>query len=748
MGSLGRFAGLGLIASLVLLGACSKNEQPATSSTAAPAASVVSSSVAPLPPRASQALLQPAWLRERLPQHLIAYLRIPSAWGFLAAPNGRPLDPALASEPHARIVASLRQAIYKDKVIADSGLAPALSLLLGDLDSPIELVGVDQSEAIGPTTVSLVTAKLAIANVETLNQRLAALGQQGVPLLKAPLNAEGKGELRQGGFVWFDAANRRLFVVLGLTASMATLDGLIGQLKETRSHRMHDVERQIDGSGQGLFGWINLKGLTGIALARVQNGPGAALQRDFLGKLQTVAFGWGTVDGRGRLQVRWEAPQAKLLSYLAARQYRADIKTAGKPRWAISLTIPDSERLAAFENNLAADFGEEIAQQYREAIAYLGQQYGIVPAEWLRWVGPEWVLFEDASGRFSALRVNDLQAFHQKLDELAKRFNGVRETLKVGATEVQHLMVPGLAMNLAQQSDAASSQAAALLALWSRLNTHLYWVEDGPWWVFSEVPQALADRAAATLDTDLGNWLKQAQGYTPENVLFGLTSVTQHAHRQMYYAYLGGLQMLGDMLGTPVSLAEMPSAGALKLPVEGASGLTVDATPDRIGWSINYEQSPMELLLAGDGNALTGVMIMGIMAAVALPAYQDYTARAQVAQVLADSQPLQKAVTDYYVANGKLPKSEQGLDLRVQGNSAKYLEGYGIANGVIVLSFGDQAAAALKAHVLLLTPYRDAKGALDWLCGYAKLPTGAKPLVNMTDHANDILPQYLPAQCR
>lgn len=740
-----------LIALTVLGAACSKNEQPHTAvppqSTATAPTPAVPLAM-PLPPRAAQALVQGAWLRERLPEHTVAYLRIPSVWGFLAAPNGRPLDPALASEPHARIVATLREAVHKDKAIADSGLAPVLGLLLGDLDSPIEMVGLDKSAAVGPTTLSLLTAKLAVPSVDVLNARFAALGKQGIPLLKAPLNAEGKGELFTGGAVWFDAANRRLFVLLGLMATATALDEVITQLRDVRSHRLHEIEQEIDTSGQGLFGWMNLKGLTGIALAQVQDGPTAALQRDFLSKLQSVAFGWGTVNGRGRLQLRLEAPQAKLLSYLAARQYRADIKTAGKPRWVLSLTLPDSERLAAFENNLSADFGEEVAKRYRETLTQLTQQYGIVPTEWLKWLGPELLGFEDANGQFSALRVNDLQALHQKLDELAKRFNWRQETLKMGAAQIQHVVIPGLAVPSGANAAEISSQETGFSTLLSRLNTHLYWVENGPWLIFANVPQALADRAASTLDTDVGVWLKQTQGYTPENTLVGLASVTRNAHREVYYAYLGVLQMLGDVLGTTVSLAEMPSAAALKLPVDGTAGLSVDTSLERLGFSLSYEQSPVEMLLAGDGSAMTGWMVIGIMAAVALPAYQDYTVRAQVAQVLADSHPLKVAVAEYYATNGQLPKSDEELDLRFQGNSAKYLEGYGIEGGAIVFSFGDQANAALKEHTLLLTPYRDARGQLNWLCGNAKWPPGAKPLVNIAEYASDIPEKYLPAQCR
>lgn len=740
----------GLVA-CTLFSACGKNEQTGASAPApapTPAATPAPAPEIALPPRAAQAIVQPAWLRERLPEQTVAYLRIPSAWGLLSAPNGRPLDPALASEPHARIVAALREAVSKDKTIADAGLAPALTLLLGDLDAPVEVAVVDGTGALNPaSSTAFLSTRLNVASVADLNTRLAALGE-GARLLKAPLDAEGKGALIEGGFVKFDAATRRLHALAGMTATPALLDQLLEQSKQTRPHRLHDIERQIDNSGQGLFGWINLKGLTGMASAQMPNEPGAALVRDLLDKSQSLAFGWGTVDGRGRLQVRLEAPGAKLLGYLAARQYRSDIKTAGKPRWAVSLMLPDAERLTAFENNLAADFGEQAAKEYRDAIAMIGQQYGIVPAEWLKLVGPELIGFEDASGRFSALRVGDSQAFYKKLDELGQRFGWRRETLKTGKTEVQHLTIPGMAMEQDQPQSDAASKDAAFLTLFGRMNTHLYWVENGSWLIFGEVPQALADRAASTLDTDLGNWLKQSQGYAPENALLGLSAVTRNAQREVYYAYLGGLQMLGDLLGARISLADMPSASALKLPVEGAIGLALEATPDRVGFTIGYEQTPMEVLLAGEGSALTGLMVAGIVAAVAIPAYEDYTVRAQVASVLAETGPLKQAVAAYYAKHKKLPKSDDELKLDFEGDSAKYLEGYGIDGGAIVLYFGDEADAAIKGLSLLLTPLAGADGRLVWVCGNATPPAGARALVESTEYVNDVPEKYLPRDCR
>ncbi|EPI4324344.1 pilin, partial [Neisseria gonorrhoeae] len=50
------------------------------------------------------------------------------------------------------------------------------------------------------------------------------------------------------------------------------------------------------------------------------------------------------------------------------------------------------------------------------------------------------------------------------------------------------------------------------------------------------------------------------------------------------------------------------------------------------------------------------IAIVGILAAVALPAYQDYTARAQVSEAILLAEGQKSAVTEYYLNHGKWPK--------------------------------------------------------------------------------------------
>ncbi|EMR8617805.1 pilin [Neisseria gonorrhoeae] len=56
------------------------------------------------------------------------------------------------------------------------------------------------------------------------------------------------------------------------------------------------------------------------------------------------------------------------------------------------------------------------------------------------------------------------------------------------------------------------------------------------------------------------------------------------------------------------------------------------------------------------------IAIVGILAAVALPAYQDYTARAQVSEAILLAEGQKSAVTEYYLNNGKWPADNGAAD--------------------------------------------------------------------------------------
>ncbi|ENY4652974.1 pilin, partial [Neisseria gonorrhoeae] len=78
------------------------------------------------------------------------------------------------------------------------------------------------------------------------------------------------------------------------------------------------------------------------------------------------------------------------------------------------------------------------------------------------------------------------------------------------------------------------------------------------------------------------------------------------------------------------------------------------------------------------------IAIVGILAAVALPAYQDYTARAQVSEAILLAEGQKSAVTEYYLNNGKWPKDNGDAGVASASEiKGKYVESVTVEKGVV-----------------------------------------------------------------
>lgn len=130
------------------------------------------------------------------------------------------------------------------------------------------------------------------------------------------------------------------------------------------------------------------------------------------------------------------------------------------------------------------------------------------------------------------------------------------------------------------------------------------------------------------------------------------------------------------------------------------------------------------------------VAIIGILAAIAIPAYQDYTIRAQVSEGLNLGGGGKTAVTEYYQDTGNFPSTNTIAGLEAPGAIVgKYVTlvtvGAPAANGVITVTYGNSANSNITGATLVLTPF-DNLGSVSWAC------TAGLILVN----------KWLPAACR
>lgn len=125
------------------------------------------------------------------------------------------------------------------------------------------------------------------------------------------------------------------------------------------------------------------------------------------------------------------------------------------------------------------------------------------------------------------------------------------------------------------------------------------------------------------------------------------------------------------------------------------------------------------------------VAIIAILAAIALPAYQDYLIRAQVIEGLSLSTGARAAVWDFNSQNGRMPPNNTSAGLAISASiKGPYVTSVDASGGTIVVTFGNRANAAITTKTLQLSPVTEV-GSLTWTCKSAV-----------------ILPRYLPTSCR
>lgn len=124
------------------------------------------------------------------------------------------------------------------------------------------------------------------------------------------------------------------------------------------------------------------------------------------------------------------------------------------------------------------------------------------------------------------------------------------------------------------------------------------------------------------------------------------------------------------------------------------------------------------------------VAIIGILAAIAIPAYQDYTIRAKVSEGLVLASPAKTGVAEYYVSEGSLPSDNTQAGVAAPGDiTGDYTASIDITSGVITITYNGEETK-IDGDQVTLTPSTSA-GSVNFECESAGIET-----------------RYLPPECR
>ncbi|NOZ51791.1 MAG: prepilin-type N-terminal cleavage/methylation domain-containing protein [Gammaproteobacteria bacterium] len=134
------------------------------------------------------------------------------------------------------------------------------------------------------------------------------------------------------------------------------------------------------------------------------------------------------------------------------------------------------------------------------------------------------------------------------------------------------------------------------------------------------------------------------------------------------------------------------------------------------------------------------VAIIGILAAIAIPAYQDYTARAKVSEVMVIASAAKTSTSEYYISTNRMPASTGQAGINTSAAQSQFLSGIGFTttSTVAILTYTTSNATVnnlpsdAQGQTIVFTGTGTSNG-VQWSCASTTASMPAK---------------YLPANCR
>ena len=135
------------------------------------------------------------------------------------------------------------------------------------------------------------------------------------------------------------------------------------------------------------------------------------------------------------------------------------------------------------------------------------------------------------------------------------------------------------------------------------------------------------------------------------------------------------------------------------------------------------------------------IAILGILAVIALPAYQDYTARAQVSEAITLMEGQKSAIVEYYADKGDWPKDNKAAGIAAATDiKGKYVAKVNVADGVLTATMKDKDVnkdiqnATISLSPEITNKAANSKGSFTWTCTPGK--------------TKGVDTKFLPSSCR
>lgn len=669
-------------------------------------------------------LLKASWLNNSLPQSTIAYVRIPSPW-FLLSGQDNGFYYAQSNVEHNQQIANIRKATIKTFANPDDPFArQLLEFFALKMESALEVAVVNESLNQG-VPAFVVATHLNYEDLDSFNTDFNRLLSNipGVSILQKT-DAQGKGQFLlkpMNAHYHFDKDNGRFSLLIGML-DLKTIQGIADSIKPNSSDILKNLELQIDSSGQGLFLWASVKDWMPLLEQYALNPEISEFKSMGLDKVRALAAGYGSTNNKTRLRVIVDMPREGIRAFIPEASNKFSLKSVGEPQSFALLSIPPYEQVKTIIRNVALIDKKEPDNLLKELDGATQENFGLSMKDLFQMAGPEVVYFRDTIGSFYAYKVSNKDNVYRLVERMEQSGFAQYKVVEKNGHKIHHLAFSF--MN--EKPSELMSSSFGFYNLLTRMKSHIYWIEEGDFFVSASVPQLLLERLKKSPSIDLQTYVQKHHGQNLNNALLAINGNFKDLSRSSYHYYLEALMLLAEISDAEFDIFALPTADQLGFSDYGTLGFQIDSSPEQLAIEFTFEQSISDLFL-GVGS-VQSVAVVGVLAAVAIPAYQDYVIRAKVSSALTEVSALKVEIAEMIAMGIELSDIDNGQHglLSEYDYATDTIDKIQVKDGVITI-FLHVTENYRYGETVVIKPDVRSSGDIIWSCSEGNLSHKYRP---------------------